>query len=538
MSNTYFIPDYQREYSWIDDEQILDFWVDLIDLIENNRDSHFFGQIVVHEDNSDKLKYIIDGQQRSSTSVIFLAVMLRLFDEIYNETSKEAARNKVEDIRISIIGRWSEEENDLKFNMGKVDNEFFRNHIQRGKPFPNDIVEASHKKIKEAYEFFYEKLTEKLTSVEPEEKYDELLKYYKAFKDNFSVMYVETDDMNEAFIIFETLNARGKALETSDLLKNHLFKTAGNQIEEVKNKWLKMQNSAEGIDLTKFIRTYWNSCNVFSREKELYKNLKSEVTTPEECVIFTDELLKNLGPYKVLNYPEDESYFDDKELETRIENLKILGASTYYPIVLAMVNRSYLEKDIKEILKNIESFILRNCVIAKKVANKYENLFAKIAQNISLKHLTVDQILLELKFEMMTDEEFKNHFLNAEIKKATVAKFVLRKIANYQQKEIIINPNNTVIHLEHIMPQKLGEWKISEELHQKYLNKIGNLTLLADEYNRSIKNKLIKEKSEMYSVSKIEMTNSLANHKEWTVSRIEERQLELFEIAKKVWSSF
>lgn len=102
----------------------------------------------------------------------------------------------------------------------------------------------------------------------------------------------------------------------------------------------------------------------------------------------------------------------------------------------------------------------------------------------------------------------------------------------------MVNPNNTVIHLEHIMPQKLGEWKISKELHQKYLNKLGNLTLLADEYNRSIKNKLIKEKSEMYSVSKIEMTNSLANHKEWTASRIEERQLELFEIAKKVWPSF
>ena len=32
-------------------------------------------------------------------------------------------------------------------------------------------------------------------------------------------MYIETDEINEDFIIFETLNARGKELETSDLLK-------------------------------------------------------------------------------------------------------------------------------------------------------------------------------------------------------------------------------------------------------------------------------------------------------------------------------
>lgn len=47
-------------------------------------------------------------------------------------------------------------------------------------------------------------------------------------------MFVETDDFNEAFIIFETLNARGKDLETADLLKNHLFKIANKKVGEVK----------------------------------------------------------------------------------------------------------------------------------------------------------------------------------------------------------------------------------------------------------------------------------------------------------------
>ena len=46
------------------------------------------------------------------------------------------------------------------------------------------------------------------------------------------------------------------------------------------------------------------------------------------------------------------------------------------------------------------------------------------------------------------------------------------------------------------------------------------------------------EKKEIYCKSKIEMTKSLSNYTEWTVSRIEERQAELFLVAKEVWKDF
>ncbi|ARX68945.1 DUF262 domain-containing HNH endonuclease family protein [Bacillus cereus] len=538
VTNKYYIPDYQREYSWDKEEQISDFWLDLLDLVENDRENHFFGQIVVHDNMEERKKYIIDGQQRSSTSVIFFAVMLRLFDELHTETGKESARNKVEDIRVSIMGRWSEEENELKFHMGKMDNEFFRDYIQRGKPITGEVMEASHIRIKNAYEFLYQKLTEQLQGLDSYQKYEKLLLIYKTFKDKFTLMYVETDDINEAFIIFETLNARGKDLETSDLLKNHLFKTSCSLIDDVKNEWLKMQANAEGIDLTKYIRTIWNSSNDFSREKELYKNLKRAVTKPSECLTFAKKLVDCLDPYKVLCDPQNESCFADKEIEKHIDNLRILSASTYYPIIIAMVNASYNEEDIKKVVQAIESFIVRNCVIAGKVANKYEMLFAKVAKKISKDKLSYEEILAELKPEMLNDDDFENYFEVSIIKSAPVAKFILRRIADHQQREMLVNPSNMVIHLEHIMPKKVGKWKISEELHQKYLHRIGNLTLLADEYNTSIKNKVYSDKKETYKKSKIEMTKSLSNYTEWTVSRIEERQKDLFTIAKDVWKNF
>lgn len=47
-------------------------------------------------------------------------------------------------------------------------------------------------------------------------------------------MFVETDDFNEAFIIFETLNARGKDLETADLLKITYLKLPIKRLEKLK----------------------------------------------------------------------------------------------------------------------------------------------------------------------------------------------------------------------------------------------------------------------------------------------------------------
>lgn len=69
LNKTYYIPNYQRKYSWEDDE-LTDFLSDMESILDSNQ-KHFFGQIVVHDDQGANKKYIIDGQQRTITSVIF-----------------------------------------------------------------------------------------------------------------------------------------------------------------------------------------------------------------------------------------------------------------------------------------------------------------------------------------------------------------------------------------------------------------------------------------------------------------------------------
>ena len=86
LTKKYYIPNYQREYSWENDE-LEDFWNDLMVTMDDSEEVHFFGQIVVHDDPDQKKKFIIDGQQRSTTSMVFLRAMQINFDDLFNLTN-------------------------------------------------------------------------------------------------------------------------------------------------------------------------------------------------------------------------------------------------------------------------------------------------------------------------------------------------------------------------------------------------------------------------------------------------------------------
>ncbi|RMA90225.1 DUF262 domain-containing protein [Priestia megaterium] len=638
----YYIPEYQREYSWESKDQIIDFWKDLSDLIEGKRDYHFLGQIIVHkekekeekeeekEEKEEKL-YIIDGQQRTSTSLILIAAFRKVFKELSERYNLDDAQIEEEDIRSGIIGRWTKSRDHLRLYLGKIDREFFREHIQLGLPIlsnnikntlegysvkeldeylkvcddpskerkvlngkqirklskisPNIIknyldpsfryldepLAPSHIKIMRAHEYFYKKLRSLIDkdTLDPNEKQVIVNKWFKAFTERFKVLYLEVDSISEAFIVFETLNARGKALETSDLLKNHLLKTAGTVfVERVEKTWVALQEKALETNLTSFIRYFWNSKYSFSREKELYKELKKGVTKGIDSLNLVEELHRTMNAYKFLEDPETSNLYEEK-IQKKIMNLKIMNAQTYYPIFLAMYNESFKKEDVLEVLTMLENFYFRNCIIAGKTANSYEVTFSKIAVKISKKEIDVRGIATELKKDLPNDKDFEELFKLATIKTHSVAKYMLREIVNYEQNEMIVNEDNKVIHLEHILPKKWEKWEkedkdirrsletklagakkeerkdIEKQLDElgeifdfnSQVYKIGNLTLLFEELNKKAQNEVFKNKKKFYLSSEIPMTKALGDYSKWNADTIDKRQVELFETVQLIWKN-
>lgn len=130
LSDTYLIPDYQREYSW-GKEELEDLWDDLIYIENNINDKHFFGQVVVN--NTEKEKYIIDGQQRATTSTILICVIMREFENIYNNSEHQfpKAYKKAQQIQIKLVGTEDEDDEQERFHitLGEIDNLYFKKNI-------------------------------------------------------------------------------------------------------------------------------------------------------------------------------------------------------------------------------------------------------------------------------------------------------------------------------------------------------------------------------------------------------------------------
>ena len=468
-----YIPEYQRGYSW-EETQLDDFWIDLLQIYEENvRGEHFFGQVVIHKNKEDGKRYIIDGQQRISTTIILLDILRTKFKEIADSTNNNDANDDSEDINAKYIGRISESKKEQYLSMGGVDKEFFFEYIQTRSPIDYSDKKFDKKKIKpsnynifNASKFFDGKVNDFLTKYDSN-KYKELNKLYQALINQFILMTVETDDINEAYIIFESLNARGKALETADLLKNHILRVAQSDLSNATETWNTIIDNLDNIDPTKFIRYYWNSTKRFTREKDLFKALQKDITSQSDV----NTLLANLRSLSkvcaAILHPEDNKDFDLTDLNERLIEMQKLDASSYIPIIFALRLQNYSEEDINEVLKAIETLVVRNFVVSGRVANKYELEFAQIAKNISdktwpsnndtteSKKPTKDDILKKLYSLMVSDDEFINNFKVFNSKKTAVIRYLLRKINNFDINEtkIIDDPNR--VHVEHILPKKL-----------------------------------------------------------------------------------
>lgn len=541
LSKTLYIPTYQREYSW-DEIELEDFWTDLALTAGNEGDIHFFGQIVVHNDDAESKKlYIIDGQQRTITSVIFLKALQRVYSE--NEVVRDTndAKSVCEDIS-SLLGRKTRKSNELHLSLGNEDQDYFANNIQTGNPDPSKKEKKkSQERMRKAYFYFLSRIQAVVEKIEDsDEVLDKLDAIFEAFKDRFCVLYMEATKLSEAFIIFETLNARGKDLETADLLKNYIFSRA-NDVRAAEKQWFQMLDDLDGIDPTRYIRHLWNSACEFSREKELYKRIAKTIDTPKKSREFLNEMATYAPVYHDLANPSDCVYFTDARLKDSLCALKNMKASAFYPLVIALVAQGFNESDTADVVETIETFVFRNFSIAGKVANSAETFFAKIAKEISDQVITQKTDIQDrIREKMITDDEFTNLFSlwkgsNSSSDKFVV-RYIFRKMHSFLSETSEVVLDNNKVHIEHIMPQNGELWTdITPDDHEALLWRLGNLALLDASLNQEMQNKPFSEKKGFFEKSEIKPNGEISNKAQWGRNEIEERQMQLACYALKIW---
>lgn len=313
----YVVPRNQREYSWGKDE-LQDLWDDVCENIklksntkskyENNE--YFIGCIVLVGKDVSQEMYIVDGQQRLTTLKIFLKAIVKAF--LDNNEGKSAT---------ALYGNVIDGDDDDGRKYFKLINEtpkpFFQKEIQFKEPTgKSKPVTDEEKRLQYAYDFFNRKLKsfsisglEYIASVKILR--DQILDYLK-------FIHVRTESEDDAYTIFETLNARGLNLSSVDLIKNWIFKNFADihPDDDAKTVWNNIKKKLSVFsDVEEFFRHYWNSKYGHASEDRLYKDFKKVVRAQiiSNAKEFLEELNIASENYKKIVNPNSKDWRSAKE---------------------------------------------------------------------------------------------------------------------------------------------------------------------------------------------------------------------------------
>jgi len=215
LKRKYIIPRFQREYFGEQDE-LNELYDDLLDNLKYDGNSltaseYFIDSLVLvgdDDDTSNIERQVVDGQQRLMTFTIVFFVLSQIFKQI----GEEKLSNLVYGY---IVG---EDENGAPYTkvVSETPKPFFQYRIQKKDvDFTRIPHTAEERRILSAYQFFEEHLKERGLREElvkrfpgVELKYIEALKLFRDQILKCKVIYVAVKDFDEAYTIFEVLNAK------------------------------------------------------------------------------------------------------------------------------------------------------------------------------------------------------------------------------------------------------------------------------------------------------------------------------------------
>jgi uncharacterized protein with ParB-like and HNH nuclease domain len=221
---TYRIPRFQRDYSWTDTEWD-DLWIDILGTLEEGGEpAHYMGYLVLQSEDEKQFD-VIDGQQRLTTlSLIVLAVLKNLQRLIDEGVDPDANTQRMNQIRSTYIGYLDPVTliTKSKLTLNRNNDAYYQNHLLALGHLPSRGFRASIHSLRKGFEWF-DKRVGQYVKKQGGNLGINLAKFVEALSDKlfFTVIHV-TDDLN-AYKVFETLNARGVRLSSTDLLKNYLF---------------------------------------------------------------------------------------------------------------------------------------------------------------------------------------------------------------------------------------------------------------------------------------------------------------------------
>jgi uncharacterized protein with ParB-like and HNH nuclease domain len=567
-NNIYYIPQYQRPYAWSKDEAE-EMWDDLC-----SERSLFFGSFVFNTRSTDsdprhiKKIEIVDGQQRLTTINILLTVLRKKLLEIGDQESIKLAERIFQ--KISFTSDTSANSPTIpRVHVNETIKEVFNQTIQNESwdgVFPSQFKKDKNaKRIKEIFDLFSEKLNKHIEEEKSDSK-DAISKILDTLYGS-KIIWIEVKSDEDAYFIFETMNARGADLTAADLLKNYIFSTLHqNELpESVIADWETITNNLTGISkmtMSKFIRYFWLSNQDFVTEKNLYREIKKSNLKPETLL---SSLKEASEIFKLLSVgtPDDwKSYLRGTSIESNYEKiflslqgLNLFGTTQCFVLFLCLLtNKDKVAFDFSYIFEDIEKFHFIYSAISAQPGNKVEKLYSATSKQINetvSKDLPdkketgeVNRILAEMKDKLpkVNFETFNNNFSEISYGDPLV-KYIFDRQNRFLAKATKATApailTNRDYDIEHILPKDPTNWGLDKKNSKDFVHSIGNLIVIDRRINGSMQNITYDQKIEWFAKSKLHILEAFIDeykNKSWTKESIKERTENLAELAfGKIW---
>jgi len=531
---TFEVPPFQRDYSW-DKEEWEDLWLDIIGLEEEG--DHYMGYVVLQETKQSKNFLIIDGQQRITTISILIIAAVKLLIDKGDKERADLLRNTYLSYKepTSLVHKTK-----LKLNRNN-DYVYTAQLLQLQIPQYTVGLKPSEKRLIGAYKYFLIELT-KYFNDKSTDKIAEFIS--RKIDDKLFFTSITVGDDIDAYKVFETLNARGVKLSTSDLLKNYLFSKvfsrAEGEVESLEKKWYRINDLLGKTDITNYIRHFWNSRSYPSERKAtLFKTIKKKVDTYEDSIEFINNLDESVIVYSALTNPDSEIWIGDQS--KYINEINILEVSQCFPLLM-IAKQKFIDIEFTKLLRDVVNLSFRYNTIGGQNPNELERVYGKASVAIFKNEVlqSRDVFLNYLKDVYLDDNSFKNDFKNKQIntnKYNSLGKYILSKLeVEYGGTE----PNLTSkdVTIEHILPQNpddnWAEYFVNVDI-QDYIYRIGNLTLLELNKNKEASRKSFEEKQKIFSRSSYKLSKEKTNYEFWNVASVSNRQEDMSKRAATIW---
>lgn len=542
----YRVPPYQRDYSWTK-EQWEDLWNDVIDMRDERQGRHYMGALVV-ESLSDREFQIIDGQQRLATlSILALAVIKQLDGLVERGIQPTDNAERAEALRNRFIGEKDPAslQKSSKLFLNETDNPFYQDYlVQLRTPNNPRGLPKSNKLLWECFQYFDRQLAG-VDGFDDGSALATLLNETVARQLLF--ILISVDDEINAYTVFETLNARGLELSSTDLLKNYLFSRVKVKadLDALQRRWQRLVATVRQERFPEFLRYHLLCSHRKVRRPRLFKMIRDTVREPQHVFDLMEALERRAELFTALADPQHEYWMERPTSQPCIRELRLFGVRQMTPLLFAAWER-FGDADFTRVLKIVSVIAFRYTVVSSLNTNDLEPVYHDAAKGVLDGTLsTPAAVFSTLASIYVSDEKFEQDFayleMNTSGRRKKLVKYILARLETDCGQRPCDDETDPAT-VEHILPENpLDEWneQFPEARWAVSTYRLGNLTLLEASANRRVGNAPYAEKRQAYADSGCQITNAVAESapNEWTPALLDARQRRLARRAVHVWRS-